>query len=426
MQYVGLDSIAPNTTRLIGTVSAGELRSQADRFRPGDVLYGRLRPYLNKVYCADFEGLCSSEFIVFRKKPEIESKYLQYFLHSWEFVQYASHVTEGDRPRISFDQMAEHPFPLAPLAEQKRIVDAIEVQFTRLDAAVAGLRRLRANLQRYRQSVLKAACEGRLVPTEAELAHTEDRPFEDGTSLLQRVLAERRRQWEADNRPQQPKDDKWKDKYREPAAPDVSSLPELPDGWYWVTTEQVSIRIVDCLHSTPKFQDKGFMCVDTNCIRAGRIVVEKVRFVDEQTFHDRNRRMVPEADDVLFSREGALLGIAVPVPENFKFCLGQRMMIFRLDENIDSKFFETVLNSLTFRKQYLHLITGTASPHLNIGDIRTLGVPLPPLAEQERIVEEVERRLSVIEQHEQVIAASLKRAERLRQSILKRAFAGQL
>ncbi len=305
-------------------------------------------------------------------------------------------------------------------------MDAIEVQFTRLDAAVAGLKRLRTNLRRYRQSVLKAACEGRLVPTEAALAQAEGRPYEDGAALLGRVLAERRRQWEADNKPQQPKDKKWKDKYREPAAPDVSSLPDLPDGWSWATVEQVSNRIVDCLHSTPKFQDKGFMCVDTNCIKPGRIVVEKVRFVDEQTFHDRNRRMVPETGDVLFSREGALLGIAVTVRENLKFCLGQRMMIFRLDENIDSKYFEAVLNSLTFRQQYRHLITGTASPHLNISDIRISCIPLPPLAEQQRIVEEVERRLSLIDQHEHIIAASLKRAERLRQSILKRAFAGQL
>lgn len=168
------------------------------------------------------------------------------------------------------------------------------------------------------------------------------------------------------------------------------------------------------------------MCVDTNCIRPGRIILDKVRFVDEETFHERNRRMVPRANDVLFSREGALLGIAVAVPEDLQFCLGQRMMVFRLAPGVSAKYFESVLNSNVFRNQYKSEITGTASPHLNIRDIRRFGVPLPPLAEQLRIVAEVERRLSVVAAVESVVATNLARAARLRQSILQRAFTGRL
>jgi type I restriction enzyme S subunit len=136
--------------------------------------------------------------------------------------------------------------------------------------------------------------------------------------------------------------------------------------------------------------------------------------------------MVPQENDVIFSREGALLGIAVRVPTNLQFCLGQRMMIFRLGECVDAQYYETVLNSMTFRSQYTREITGTASPHLNIQDTRTLGIPLPPSAEQRRIVEKVERRLSVVQEVDAVIAANLARAERLRQSILKQAFEGKL
>ena len=102
------------------------------------------------------------------------------------------------------------------------------------------------------------------------------------------------------------------------------------------------------------------------------------------------------------------------------------MMIFRLSEVAAPQYFENVLNSTTFRSQYVKQITGSASPHLNIGDIRCFGIPLPPLAEQQRIVEEVERRLSVMDEVEAALAANLKRAERLRQAILKRAFEGKL
>ena len=83
------------------------------------------------------------------------------------------------------------PFPVAPIAEQERIVAEIEKQFTRLDAAVAALKRVQANLKRYRTAVLKAACEGRLVPTEAELARREGRSYEHASVLLERILVER-------------------------------------------------------------------------------------------------------------------------------------------------------------------------------------------------------------------------------------------
>ena len=91
------------------------------------------------------------------------------------------------------------PFPLAPLPEQHRIVAEIETQFTRLEAGVAALKRAQANLRRYKAAVLKAACEGRLVPTEAELARAEGRDYEPADVLLQRILAERRAKWEAEN-----------------------------------------------------------------------------------------------------------------------------------------------------------------------------------------------------------------------------------
>src|SRR5690606_21179918 len=145
----------------------------------------------------------------------------------------------GTQQNISQTVIKSFPFVLAPVPEQRRIVAEIEKQFTRLDAAVAALERARANLKRYRASVLAAACEGRLVPTEAELARQEGRDYEPASALLDRILAERRARWEADElakmhaRGKPPKNDAWKSKYKEPAAPDTNGLPELPEGWEW-------------------------------------------------------------------------------------------------------------------------------------------------------------------------------------------------
>jgi type I restriction enzyme S subunit len=157
----------------------------------------------------------------------------------------------GAQPNISQQIVRSTAIPVCSRSEQDRIVDEIEKQFTRLDAATAALKRVQANLKRYRASVLKAACEGRLVPTEAELARNEGRDYEPADKLLQRILRQRRARWEAETLAKMqasgkpPKDDHWKQKYKEPSAADTSNHPPLPEGWCWAAIEQVT----ECLDS---------------------------------------------------------------------------------------------------------------------------------------------------------------------------------
>ena len=230
--FIGLEHVEAHSMRLLDTAKASDVKSSASYFGNGDVIYGRLRPYLNKVYMPDFSGLASGEFIVFPSQPNLDNAYLKYFLNQWEFVSFVTRLNTGDRPRVEFSQFADYPFPLPPLPKQHRIVAEIEKQFTRLDASVAALKRTQANLKRYRASVLKSACEGTLVPTEAELARAEGREYEPADVLLQRILAERRARWESQ--------EKRRGKYKEPAAPVPSELPALPEGWLWATVEQMA------------------------------------------------------------------------------------------------------------------------------------------------------------------------------------------
>jgi len=130
-----------------------------------------------------------------------------------------AHITKG--------KFEDSFVPLPDIAEQRAVVAEIEKQFSRLDEAVAGLKRVKANLKRYMAAILRAAVEGRLVPTEADLARREGRNYETGTQLLQRILDTRRSQWQG------------KGKYKEPAAPDTTNLPELPEGWTWATYAQI-------------------------------------------------------------------------------------------------------------------------------------------------------------------------------------------
>ena len=164
--------------------------------------------------------------------PSANLKFFDYLLG---FLDLGSLDKSTAIPGLSRSDYNEVEVYVPPLPEQRRIVAEIEKQFTRLDAAETALKRVVTNLKRYRASVLKAACEGKLVPTEAELAEAEGRDYEPADQLLERILAERRARWESQ--------EKRRGKDKEPAAPDTSGLPELPDGWTWATVDQLAIVV---------------------------------------------------------------------------------------------------------------------------------------------------------------------------------------
>jgi len=147
-----------------------------------------------------------------RTRQGMPSRYLLYALRA-TVGALVEKSTGSTFDAINGSDLRSHVIPLPPLDEQQRIVAEIEKQFTRLEAGMAALKRVQTNLKRYRAAVLKTACEGRLVPTEADLARQEGRTYETGDQLLARILTERRRKRQS------------RGKYKEPAAPDTANLP---------------------------------------------------------------------------------------------------------------------------------------------------------------------------------------------------------
>ena len=346
----------------------------------------------------------------------LNSVWISYYIHSLFLSGFfkmscTHHVNQASINSTFLSQKV--PIPLPPILEQRAIVSKIEQLFSDLDNGIENFKKAHEQIKIYRQAVLKNACEGKLVPTEAELARSEGRDYEPADVLLARILEERREKWNG------------KGKYKEVAAPNITDLPMLPEGWGWISIDQISRYIVDCLHSTAKFIPDGKYCIDTNCIEQGKILFEKARFVSEETYYERVSRLVPQADDILFAREGTI-GTAVLVPKNIELCLGQRMMMFRAANGVIPLYFMWALQSQIFEKQWKAKILGSTVPHVNIGDIKVMAMSLPPTSEQCRIVVELERRLSICDNMEATIAESLQKAESLRQSILKKAFEGKL
>jgi type I restriction enzyme S subunit len=222
LPFVGLEQIPPHEMRIEGVGSFADMRSAGSAFLPGDVLYGRLRPYLNKVWVADRKGACSGELLVLRPKAGMDARYLALNLHSQRYVYYASHIVTGDRPRIDFDLMGAFPVPVPDDGTQRQIVARIDALFAEIDEGEAALAEARAGVETYRKALLKAAVIGELTAD----WRAANPPQETGEQLLQRILADRRARWRAD-----PKNAR--KKYTEPAGPDTEGLPDVPDGWVW-------------------------------------------------------------------------------------------------------------------------------------------------------------------------------------------------
>lgn len=165
MPYVGLDSIEPGALTLSKIETLQQTKSSCFLFCKDDVLYGRMRSYLNKVFKADFKGAASAEFIVFSKSEKILPDYLKYLLHQHRFVVFATKNSSGDRPRVKFEEdLAPFHFYLPTLPEQQKIVDEIEKAFRSTDKVQKAVQNALEEAKKLKQSILKKAFAGELIP----------------------------------------------------------------------------------------------------------------------------------------------------------------------------------------------------------------------------------------------------------------------
>ena len=336
----------------------------------------------------------------------VNAKWLYEIAHALEFPDkgYARH----------YQHLKSAKLLVPPLPEQRRIVAEIEKQFTRLEAGVAALRRVQVNLKRYRAAVLKAACEGRLVPTEAELAKTGNRKatFETGEALLARILTERRQNWQG------------RGKYKEPAAPDTVKLGALPEGWTWANADQISFQITDGEHIQPRYTPEGYPMLSAKHVRNGFVIFTEVPFISETDFQACLKRCAPTRDDILIVCVGATTGRAAIVGDAKPFAVVRSVLLIRT--LINPRFMLAWVQSPWCQTWIQSASGSSAQAHFYINNAKNMSVPLPPFAEQMRIAAEVERRLSVVEELEAMVSVNLRRATRLRQSILQKAFLGNL
>jgi len=395
--------------------------------QPGDVLVARMPDPLGRACVVPrlpTRAVTVVDVCILRAQGH-NPKWLMHAINSPQIRMEIDRYKSGStRKRISKKNLCKIPLPVPSRRVQDELVTAIETHFSRLDAAVASLTRARANVRRARASVLKAAVEGRLVPTEATLARAEGREYEPASALLERILAERRRRHD-----EAQAGAKRKKRYKEPVEPDTEGLPKLPEGWCWTTVDQLAVEPLSNGRSV-RSRDGGFPVLRLTAMKDGRLDLREAKDGD-WTAEDAAPWMVEPGDFFIMRGNGSLgrVGSAALAGEVVTpVAYPDTMIRFRPVKTLTcARYLLAAWSSLLLREQIERSARTTAGIHkVNQASIRGYRIPVPPLPEQHRIAAEVDRRLSVLDALDQLIATNLARCARLRQSILKRAFEGRL
>jgi type I restriction enzyme S subunit len=430
LPFVGMDGIESNGRKITPTTRFADMRSAASAFKKRDVLYGRLRSYLNKVAVAEFDGAASAEFIVFTESDQIDPYFLALLMHSRKFVEFASSLGTGDRPRVDVDQIGAFEFFLPPTDLQRRIVARIEELFGEIEAGEQELAAAKADLQRYRRAVLKAAVTGELTRDWRE----QHPPNETGADLLARILQERRVRWEEAERAkltakgQTPKSDGWKSRYPEPVAPKTDELPELPEGWAWITIEQVCTGARAIAYGV--LQPGDHLPGGVTLIRVSDVADGKVDRSALKQIAPAIAKQFPRTKllgrEVLLTVVGTIGRTAIVPTELAGANVARAVAMLPVIDTVSEEWVELALRTTESRRALTAAAHEVARKTLNLEDVRRYAIPMPPEHERKEALSLALDALSKIDDAQDVIADAERDATRLRQSVLSAAFSGKL
>jgi len=425
-----------------------EVKKGYTAFTSSDVLFAKITPCMeNGKMCIvpnlkhDL-ALGSTEFHVLRASGAIAPEWLYYYVSSDFFRYEAEHNMTGavGQRRVPIKFIGDHKFSLPPLAEQKRIVTKIEELFSELDAGEESFKQARKQLGIYRQSLLKQAFEGKL--TEAWRKANPDQ-LEAPDQLLARIQQERESRHQQQLTDWQQAVEQWEQngkKGKKPAKPKppqsvsgFNSLEIIPEKWACVPIGDCCsealiglVRSANLQNSTPsglRYLKMDRIDMEGNVSTSPDVYVACSK--DEETRFQLN------LGDILFNTRNSveLVGktaVVRSLPVD-PVVYNNNLMRLRFPPSIDPNFINSQMCSSVFRNQMEQIKKATTSVAAVYGkDLWPIALCVPSLPEQQEIVRLLEEQFTVIEQNEREIDAALKRSEALRQSILKRAFSGQL
>jgi type I restriction enzyme S subunit len=425
---VHFNRIDTNNLSNIGVNEAELARAQ---LMPGDLMVVEGNGSLSQlgrvaIWHGQVSGcLHQNHLIKVRPKPTVKSKWLLYWLMSSagrEAIEATASSTSGLHT-LSLSKVGSLPAPIASLKEQEAAIAYIDLHLSRLDEAVTTLQGIQAKLKQARASILKAAVEGRLVETEAELARRNATDYENAEALLQRSLAEKKRLFQ-EAQLQEGKRKTWK----EPSRPECHETSSKPEGWSITSMEQIADVSGGLAKDSKITSGESLPYLRVANVQRGKLDLEHIKTITCPS--EKVYGLLLKKGDVLLNEGGDRdkLGRGWVWNGEIPRCIHQNHVFkARLAlPAIQPRFISHYCNTLgeSYFQNEGKQTTNLAS--ISLSKVRALPISLPPASEQLRILEEIDRRFTVLDQVEATVTASLARCDKLRQAILKRAFEARL
>ena len=388
----------------------------------GDILFSTVRTYLKNIAVVDerYHGqIASTGFCVIRAFDLTTSRLLFYWVQTGSFLSPLSGIQRGTSyPAVRDSDVLRQPVPLPPLPEQHRIVAKIEELLTELDAGVEALKKVKTQMKRYRQAVLKHAFEGRLTE-EWRQAHKGE--IEPASVLLERVRVEREKNGVRRGRRGTAR--------CAPTEVDTSDLPDLPEGWAWIRVADITERMQYGTSEKAGHDPTGIPVLRMGNIRNGELSFHDLKYYPAAWL--QAEAFILEDGDVLFNRTNSaeLVGkSAVYEAGHPRAVFASYLIRLRVNRAVyEPNMVSYFINSIAGRRYISSVVSQqVGQANVNSAKLSMMPVPFPAPPEQRRIIEEIERRFSIAVEIDKAVEQALKQSDRLRQSILKRAFEGKL
>ncbi|BAZ03260.1 restriction modification system DNA specificity subunit (plasmid) [Tolypothrix tenuis PCC 7101] len=398
------------------------------KVKPNDILYC-LRGSLGKTAIVKniTQGAIASSLVIIRPCNSSKHEYLFYYLISpFGDAEIRKYDNGSAQPNLSAQSVKSYSIPLPPLNEQRRIVAKIEALAARSQRVKEALLDIPQLLDQFRQSVLAAAFRGDLTADWREQSSN----VEPAEVLLERIRAERRRRWEESELEKMkasgktPKDDKWKGKYIEPEAVSNEELPEIPEGWIWTDINNISFVVRGA--SPRPAGDPKYFGGNIPWITVAEITKDDEIYLTQTsgfvTAEGCKASRFIEPGTFLLTNSGATLG--VPKITKIGGCINDGSVALLFVNGEIQIYLYYFLTSLT---QTLRKINqGAAQPNLNTEIVRNIKIPIPPQEELQVIIKLLKHQLSTVSELKTLVNNKLELAVTLDQSILAKAFRGEL
>lgn len=419
-----------------------EVKKNFTRFRNNDVLFAKITPSMENGKVAVARelrggvGCGTTEFHVIRAAADVAPDYLRLFLVQSRYRHEAKRNMQGavGQQRVPADFVRESEIPVAPASEQRRIVSKIDELFSQIDEGEQALQRVEKLVERYRQSVLKAAVMGELTRDWRDARKHAGEPVESGEALLARILKARRAVWEtaelakfkAKGKP--PSDERWKQKYKEPEPPDTTDLPELPEGWVWASIDQLSGFVTSGSRGWAKYYSPSgslFLRVGNMERLSVAIDLAKSQYVDPPVSAEGMRTRTQEHDLVIsITADVGMVGVIAG--ETAGCYVNQHLALVRPVDHHMSNWIAWSVASPVTQGRFNQLKQGATKDGLTLDDVKSIPIALSSENETARCVAMVKESTATATSCYRDVVINAKFSAALRQSILKAAFSGQL